>query len=584
MTPIALPERSESAASENSFTLQSSRSHLCIHQKRIQEVRADAPPLPPLDHQTYPVLKNPLNRSTSSSPHSTLTSNKTFNATPPTPGSSESRPPCSIKGKRAFSLQDIIILNPGLYSTTRTQGVIMTFSSDGPSIMEEDDDVSSGPKMSSDYALRAVFIRFTTLAEAKMNVFLRETLDDEPVLSNFMGPSLDPKVDDLMGSLGKIAQKRGAGDAVRPPEAFEEEAEFLELLAKSFANAHDLRFKIAFADALTRLLRPIGKTAQAEVIHIDTVEGARARSSILPNGLLDCDARENSSELDRLQHHHDQDKKIWRCAFLSFIQASFQQPLKVAVDCRAMIDAAASRHHPSIVHLAGLSTLSRRLPSGTSRAPGSADKERYNQVKDDMNSIDRWYLWIKILCLISAAVLSSNLVENIHELLRTMSTTRCLFSGFSQLLEDLNDVYFLPFHDDVRSKSGSLGSSGCSRRQACLRSAVAHIYFLIAPQLQHHGSPAKQDAISYYVLKFIRNMETSFLVTAENRDDYALQRLCLRTRMRLFTGFSEEWCQGIQSESAKQRYILMQRAAAANDPQAESDSAERLSTRDLTTL
>ncbi|KAG1900824.1 uncharacterized protein F5891DRAFT_1225459 [Suillus fuscotomentosus] len=56
------------------------------------------------------------------------------------------------------------------------------------------------------------------------------------------------------------------------------------------------------------------------------------------------------------------------------------------------------------------------------------------------------------------------------------------------------------------------------------------------------------------------------------------------TRMRLFTGFSEEWCQGIQSESAKQRYILMQRAVAANDPQAESDSAERLSTRDLTTL
>ncbi|KAG1900836.1 uncharacterized protein F5891DRAFT_1225460 [Suillus fuscotomentosus] len=89
-----------------------------------------------------------------------------------------------------------------------------TFSSDGPSIMEEDDDVSSGPKMSSDYALRAVFIWFTTLAEAKMNVFLRETLDDEPVLSNFMGPSLDPKVDDLMGSLGKIAQKRGAGDTV----------------------------------------------------------------------------------------------------------------------------------------------------------------------------------------------------------------------------------------------------------------------------------------------------------------------------------------------------------------------------------
>jgi len=50
------------------------------------------------------------------------------------------------------------------------------FSSDGPSMMEEDEKVSSGPKMPSDYALHAVFIRFATLAEAKMNVFLRETL------------------------------------------------------------------------------------------------------------------------------------------------------------------------------------------------------------------------------------------------------------------------------------------------------------------------------------------------------------------------------------------------------------------------
>jgi hypothetical protein len=42
--------------------------------------------------------------------------------------------------------------------------------------MEEDDKVPPGPKMPSDYALHAVFIRFATLAEAKVHVFLRETL------------------------------------------------------------------------------------------------------------------------------------------------------------------------------------------------------------------------------------------------------------------------------------------------------------------------------------------------------------------------------------------------------------------------
>lgn len=94
----------------------------------------------------------------------------------------------------------------------------------------------------------------------------------------------------------------------------------------------------------------------------------------------------------------------------------------------------------------------------------------------------------------------------------------------------------------------------------------------------------------------------TFLVNLENRDNYALQRLrryfCglierffdslanLADSERFVSPYTyatlyklcEEWCQyGAQSESAKQRHILMQRAAAAavNDPQAESDSAER---------
>jgi len=35
---------------------------------------------------------------------------------------------------------------------------------------------ASGPKMPSDYTLHAVFIRFATLAEAKIDAFLREPL------------------------------------------------------------------------------------------------------------------------------------------------------------------------------------------------------------------------------------------------------------------------------------------------------------------------------------------------------------------------------------------------------------------------
>ncbi|KAG2355034.1 cell morphogenesis N-terminal-domain-containing protein [Suillus spraguei] len=396
----------------------------------------DVLPLPPLDYQAYPILKNPFNCSTSSLPHATLTSNKTFNATSPphprapTPESSKSRPraPSRARGhstaRSHHSQSGSIFHNSDTgsdyghvfsYSSSPppvpdTFGAQM-FSGDGPS-MEEDGKVPSGPKMPSDYALHAVFIRFSTLAEAKMTAFLHETLDHEPLLTNFMGPSLDPKFDDMMSSLGKIAQehpkpvidsircwRRGHNENVSPdilkhhasqsplwtrgarvqelftllnerklltsiyimrraliavlsilskdalgdtlgftleettfeqfkrPDLklvaqsanhrlnaelyamllghlanvrfvsvtdgflcelepvtngqvakyldtkygrqrhFEEGAEFLELSAKSFANAHGLRFKIAFADTLTRLLHPIGKTAQAEVNH-----------------------------------------------------------------------------------------------------------------------------------------------------------------------------------------------------------------------------------------------------------------------------------------------------------------------------
>ena len=54
---------------------------------------------------------------------------------------------------------------------------------------------------------------------------------------------------------------------VYPSDVFEEAAEFLEALSKSFANAHGQRLKSAFAEVLTRLLHPIAKVHKPILKH-----------------------------------------------------------------------------------------------------------------------------------------------------------------------------------------------------------------------------------------------------------------------------------------------------------------------------
>ena len=64
---------------------------------------------------------------------------------------------------------------------------------------------------------------------------------------------MDVKYEDLVRALKYIEIK------VWPPEAFEEGADFMESLSKSFENAHGSRLKIAFAETLLSILHPIGK-------------------------------------------------------------------------------------------------------------------------------------------------------------------------------------------------------------------------------------------------------------------------------------------------------------------------------------
>lgn len=398
----------------------------------------DAPPVPSLEHQPYPILKNPFNRSTSSLNHSIAGTTRSVTTSsglprPPTPPakSSKSRYHAHAKSQTGSIYHASDGSDPGHLLPSSPPPVPRVPNGFGhfhqgdtpPNSDFEEDKVVIDPKTPSDFALHAVFIRFADLAEQKIETFLRLPLDQEPPLAQSMGNSVDPKFDDILLSLGKIAQKHAKpvidsimrwrrsqnenvgseiitvhttrsptlgrtirmhdipgllnerkslasiyimcraliavlqslpkdalGDAmgyhleetifdqfrrpelkllhqstnhqanaelyamllghianirflsvtdrflaelgplssgqiskdndqkyeyllkglqhiqikVWPPEAFEEGAEFLDSLSKSFANAHGQRLKITFAEILVQLLHPIGKTAQAE--------------------------------------------------------------------------------------------------------------------------------------------------------------------------------------------------------------------------------------------------------------------------------------------------------------------------------
>ncbi|CAE6530930.1 unnamed protein product [Rhizoctonia solani] len=95
-------------------------------------------------------------------------------------------------------------------------------------------------------------IRFQSVTDR----YIREL---EPITLGHVPRDPDPRYVHIVERLKHIRIK------VWPPEAFDEGAEFMEMLSKSFARAHGTKLKIAFAKSLVEILHPIGKTAQAEV-------------------------------------------------------------------------------------------------------------------------------------------------------------------------------------------------------------------------------------------------------------------------------------------------------------------------------
>lgn len=361
---------------------------------------------------------------------------------------------------------------------------------------------------------------------------------------------------------------------------------------------------------------------------------------------------------------NERDRKLWRYVFPAFMQSCMEHAGPTMTSFREIIVASVSRYHPTIAHLAGLSS---RMPVGLSNRI-LLERNGFKLVKDKMPLVDQWHLWVKILSATGTPPDSSRPafthLGRDHSRAHSdsfererLSTTRGLFryltpfldseytpfrdaavlcissfppSSYPQLLEDLSLLAGRQFYDDSRSKaasspaleqnSGLLGSrqlhdeskmkiSGPvlhverSRRQERLHSAVARIYYLTAPFLQHQRS----SAALANVLKFVRNTQ-AFLSAPETRESQTLQRLrryfcgiverlfdglaLLKDSDRFFTPnmhlalyrLCEEWCQlGPQSEAIKRRLAIMQRKAASSELPAEgSDPLEYFRNETLT--
>ncbi|KIK63789.1 hypothetical protein GYMLUDRAFT_40866 [Collybiopsis luxurians FD-317 M1] len=181
----------------------------------------EPPPVPQLDNY---VIKNPFNRSTSSLNSSTvalthkgaITTSPPFGR-PPTPGSVDTKFGRSKKSHsqaKSFHSQSgsIFHVSDGgsdghgqISSSPPPVPRVPYLRSETPDF--EDDKVVMDPKTPSDYALHAVFIRFASSAESRIDTFLRQPLEQDPLLPELMGPNVDSTLDETLLSLGQIAQK-----------------------------------------------------------------------------------------------------------------------------------------------------------------------------------------------------------------------------------------------------------------------------------------------------------------------------------------------------------------------------------------
>ncbi|KAI0032600.1 cell morphogenesis N-terminal-domain-containing protein [Vararia minispora EC-137] len=193
----------------------------------------DLPPLPSFESSSYPVLKNPFNRSNSSLAHVPPASQRrpADGMSPPhvrsaTPGSSDFRNGRQTPRHRAQASRSQHSYSGSVHHQSDGGSDHGHYYRNSPppvppmpdalygvlayhenSEMIDDDRVEPDPRTPAEYALHAVFIRFASAAEIKIDTFLRQNLDSEPALKDFMGPNIDTHFDDILQTLGRLGQK-----------------------------------------------------------------------------------------------------------------------------------------------------------------------------------------------------------------------------------------------------------------------------------------------------------------------------------------------------------------------------------------
>lgn len=199
----------------------------------------ETPPVPSLDRQVYPALRNPFSRSASSLAHNPpshgIRSPPSSYPRPGTPSSNNdhkhgramsTRSRDQVYGKSQHSHSGSMFHNsdagsdysfgfhhiaprqstpPPVPRVPNEYGGPQRF--DMQATTDGEDRVVMDPRTPSEYALHAIFIQFAALAEGKIEQFLKQPLEREPSLIEFLGPGIDTKFDDLLLSLGQIAMK-----------------------------------------------------------------------------------------------------------------------------------------------------------------------------------------------------------------------------------------------------------------------------------------------------------------------------------------------------------------------------------------
>jgi len=305
--------------------------------------------------------------------------------------------------------------------------------------------------------------------------------------------------------------------------------------------------------------------------------------------------------------HHD-DREIWKHVLPLVMQAIPESPS--LLKAREILVISASRLHPTISHLAGLSG---RAPASLSASRGLMLNDGAKLVQEHKDWIEQWALWVKVLS--STATLPDASRPALTQLGRDhsraqsdasfererLTSTRGLFRyltpfldseypifrdaavlcissfpcpAYPYLLDDLSLLAGRQFYDDPRAKQlpsmlaeqnmavvssrplhderskvlMPMAGGDRGRRQERLHSAVARIYYLTSHNLQYQRSAAKQSTLSN-VLKFVRTTQ-SFLASTESRDNFSLQRL-----RRYFCGTVEKLFEGLATLNDSDRFI-----------------------------